>query len=44
MKKMIPEYISEEDNKFWEKRKIKLENSADDEIDEDKKKKKKKCC
>ena len=44
MKKIIPEYISEEDNKFWEKRKIKLENSADDEIDEDKKKKKKKCC
>ena len=45
MKKMIPEYISEEDNKLWEKRKIKLENSGDDqEIDDDKKKKKKKCC
>ena len=44
MKKMIPEYISEEDNKLGEKKKIKLENSGDDEIDDDKKKKKKKCC
>ena len=46
MKKMIPEYISEEENKLWEKRKIKLENNNDkiDDNDNNKKKKKKKFC
>ena len=45
MKKLIPEYINEEDNKLWERRKskIKLENK-DDEVNDNKKKKKKKFC
>jgi len=45
MKKLIPEYINEEDNKLWERRKskIKLENE-DDEVNDNKKKKKKKFC
>ena len=47
MKKLIPEYINEEDNKLWErsKSKIKLENKdKDDEVNDNKKKKKKKFC
>jgi len=44
MKKLIPQYISDEDNKLWEKRKIKLENNDGDDKDDDNKKKKKACC
>ena len=44
MKKLIPQYISDEDNKLWEKRKIKLEDNDGDDKDDDNKKKKKTCC
>ena len=44
MKKLIPQYISDEDNKLWEKRKIKLEDKDGDDKDDDNKKKKKTCC
>jgi small GTP-binding protein len=43
MKKLIPEYITEKENKLWEKRKVKLENYNDTK-DDNKKKKKKKFC
>ena len=43
MKKLIPEYITEEENKLWEKKKVKLENYNDTK-DDNKKKKKKKFC
>ena len=44
MKKLIPQYISDEDNKLWEKRKIKLENNDGSDKDDDNQKKKKACC